>query len=249
MRRAKNIDLLQLEMDTLWGGDVYGRSCSCPLAAIAVAEDGQAVRFGPGIPNDLRQQLLVNDPAASHIGDGSQPPPVLETYRNLLAPLGSIHSDGGPSYVFSSKPLSSPSAPLSLKILTSSDGMPSTLAQARPEAWWEAQEWVDLLAGRLGPWAIGMIGDRVATLCHTPVASATAAEAGVWTHPEERGRGYAAIVTAAWARVAGSQFATLFYSTSVHNTSSQTVARKLLLHPIGWIWQLRMESGGTDIAS
>ncbi len=232
-------------MDTLWGCDAYGRLNPPPLVAVAVADDGQAVRFGPNVPSDLRQQLeLVRDRFTASDLEG-QPPPTLEKYRELLASVGSVDCHSGPSYIFPIEALSSPPVLPSLRIFISDEKVPSTLEEARPEAWWELQEWTDLLSGRLGPWAIGMTGDRIVTLCHTPVASSTAAEAGVWTHPEERGKGYAPVITAAWARVAGRRFDTLFYSTAAHNIASQTVARKLQLRPIGSIWQLQKKDAGT----
>ncbi len=242
MTRNADADLLQLEMDTLWGCDAYGRFEPYPLAAAAVANDGQMIRFGAAVAGDSAQRFVVEDSVASDPESvrADQPPAVLLRHRELLAPLGEIKLAGGPSYVFDSLKTGLLYCGASdFRVVTSRDEIPSTLATARPEAWWEPHEWADLLAGRLGPWAIGTAADRVVTLCHTPVASLRAAEAGVWTHPDERGRGYASIVTAAWAMVAGDQFDTLFYSTAADNGASRSVARKLQLRPIGWIWQLR----------
>ncbi|MGH3847428.1 MAG: GNAT family N-acetyltransferase, partial [Pseudonocardiaceae bacterium] len=56
--------------------------------------------------------------------------------------------------------------------------------------------------------------DRVASICHTPGRTTTAAEAGTWTAPEFRGRGYAAATTAVWADVLSPHCPHLFYSTS-----------------------------------
>ncbi len=85
---------------------------------------------------------------------------------------------------------------------------------------------------------MGIADERIVSICYTPVASSTSAEAGIWTHPDERGRGWAAPVTAAWARVAAGHFETLFYSTGFHNAASQAVARKLGARQIGVIWQI-----------
>jgi RimJ/RimL family protein N-acetyltransferase len=124
-----------------------------------------------------------------------------------------------------------------LRILTTKDGIPTRSNFARPEPWWEPDEWENLMDGRLGPWAIGLKIEQVVAVCHTPVASTSAAEAGVWTHPEHRGQGIAAVVTAAWAEVAQVVFEKLFYSTDLGNVGSQAVAQKLALEPIGTIWQ------------
>jgi len=63
----------------------------------------------------------------------------------------------------------------------------------------------------------------------TPVAY----EVGVETAPEFRGRGYAAPVVAAWARVVREAGRIPLYSTSWENTASQAVARKLGLVQYG----------------
>ncbi len=143
---------------------------------------------------------------------------------------------GGPSYLIESTP-----APYGGTILTSDRAVPDALHAARPERWWEPREWSDLLAGKLGPWAIAFEAERVSALCHTPRGRDSAAEAGVWTHPDDRRRGLASAVTAAWAAVARSRYDVLFYSTSADNVGSQGVARRLGLRPLGWIWQLRQQ--------
>ena len=228
MRTVEDVDLLRLEMRTLWESDAYGRLRPSPLLAIAVAGDGHAFHFGPDLPDDLRTAF------SGEIEDAQA---LLEEYRKRLSRPTRI--EGGPSYSFgegTSIPILS-----DLTISTSDEEVPQSLVDARPDPWWEPDEWRDLLAGRLGPWAIGHAEERVASLCHTPVGATLAAEAGVWTHPEWRGRGYAPTVTAAWARVARLRFETLFYSTGANNAASQAVARKLGLRPIGWIWQLRSD--------
>ncbi|HVM33932.1 MAG TPA: GNAT family N-acetyltransferase [Actinomycetota bacterium] len=79
---------------------------------------------------------------------------------------------------------------------------------------------------------------RIIAICHTPESSDQGAEAGVWTHPDFRGRGHAATVTAAWATLMGPTGKVLFYSTSRTNLSSQRVADRLGLPLIGWLWQI-----------
>ena len=64
------------------------------------------------------------------------------------------------------------------------------------------------------------------------------AEAGTWTDPDFQRRGYAAAVTAAWASLFAPTGRQLFYSTSADNRSSQRVAERLGLHPIGWLWKI-----------
>jgi len=228
MRR--NIDLLRLEMATLWEQDRYERLRPHPIVTIAVADDGVEVRLDPALPCDLRRDL-----EEVPFGDGLHPS-VVDECRRLIEPYFASESRLGPSYVFPERV--EEVGGTDLVILTSTEMASPELVAKRPDPWWDPDEWEDLLSGRLGPWAIGLAGDRIASICHTPVGSSVAAEAGIWTHPEARGRGYAATVTAAWARVARTEFETLFYSTSSDNTASQAVARKLGLVPIGQIWQI-----------
>jgi hypothetical protein len=78
---------------------------------------------------------------------------------------------------------------------------------------------------------------RVTSICHTPAWSDIAADAGVWTDPDFRGNGLAAATTVAWFRLITATGRTAFYSTSSWNRSSQRVAARLGLRPIGWLWK------------
>ncbi|WP_066951337.1 GNAT family N-acetyltransferase [Microtetraspora fusca] len=76
----------------------------------------------------------------------------------------------------------------------------------------------------------------------TPRRTRAGAEAGTWTDPAFRGRGYAAATTAAWAGLLSADCPHLFYSTSADNLSSQRVAGRLGLRAIGRLWKLTKES-------
>src|SRR5262249_34490237 len=96
---------------------------------------------------------------------------------------------------------------------------------------------------------MAMHGERVISICHTPVANASAADAGVWTHPEFRGHGHAAAATAEWAALMRTSGRQLFYRTSRTNLASQRVAARLGLRRIGYLWQLQSmtrAAGWTD---
>jgi hypothetical protein len=87
-----------------------------------------------------------------------------------------------------------------------------------------------LLADEL-PWRLPclalVVDGRLASLCFSSRNTPVAAEAGVNTLEEFRGRGYAPAVAAAWARAVRAEGRTPLYSTSWDNLASSSVAGKL----------------------
>jgi len=76
------------------------------------------------------------------------------------------------------------------------------------------------------------------SICFSGRISEIAAEAGVETAPTFRGRGFAAQVTAAWAAAIRASGRIPLYSTSLSNTASRAVARKLGLIQYATDWHL-----------
>jgi RimJ/RimL family protein N-acetyltransferase len=72
-----------------------------------------------------------------------------------------------------------------------------------------------------------IVDDRAVSICYSARRTAEVAEAGVDTAEYFRGRGYAPLVTAAWANAIRAAGITPVYSTSGDNLASQAVARKL----------------------
>ncbi|GAA4213040.1 GNAT family N-acetyltransferase [Actinocatenispora rupis] len=214
--------LLRHEMATLWGVDAYGRHEPAPDVAVAVARDGVTVRADVRLPAGVRARITADGTATD----------VLDRARRVLGAGATVTS--GPSFLVEHATL--PDTP---GLLRSDAPVPPALVPARPVRWWQPGEWADLLAGALGPWAMLVADGHVRALCHTPRASGRYAEAGVWTHPDHRRRGYAGAVTAAWAVTARREYPVLFYSTSADNRASAGVARSLGLRPLGDIWQFR----------
>jgi RimJ/RimL family protein N-acetyltransferase len=67
----------------------------------------------------------------------------------------------------------------------------------------------------------------VPSSCYSSRVGRVADEAGVETPPQHRGRGYAPIAVAAWARRVQAEGKLALYSTSWENRASQRVAAKL----------------------
>ena len=241
---SSDLDLLRLEIETLWPRDAHGRISTrrtspgpAPAFVLASTTAGLAAAVGRAVPDELAAALAERVQRAAPAEELSSPPPVLDDCRRRLeAALGplELRPGSGPSYLIHEHVDFPASVPL---VRSGDDGAAVTLAGANPGTW-EPDEWRQLLAGRLGAWAMAIQHDQVIAICHTPVSSPHAAEAGVWTRPEFRGRGHAAAVTAAWAALLRSSGRVLFYSAARTNRSSQRVAARLGLRPIGWLWQL-----------
>lgn len=206
---------------------------------IARTIDGQALWIGTEVPERIVAELRAVFDSAAPSSDPAQAPPALEPCRHLLEAGGSsMRLRAGPSWLipedvhFASE----------VRIERSDVFHGGALRNANPGNW-HAIEWDELLDGRLGAWAIALDGERAVSICHTPgPMTPRGAECGVWTHRDVRGRGYAAAVTAAWASIMRPSGRYLFYSTETENVSSQRVARRLDLRPIGWTWKLRPAS-------
>lgn len=81
------------------------------------------------------------------------------------------------------------------------------------------------------------------SVCFSARSSQLAAEAGVETAPEFRGRGLAGLATAAWAAAIQASSRTPTYSTSWSNGPSLAVARKLGLVACASYWNLFAKAG------
>ena len=239
---ASDLDLLEIELE-IWATDERQR-INGPDLVIASSSDGSAAALGTAVPDDLAAELVKVVTGAPPMRDLSSPPMTLEHCRQLLeARLGPVElrPASGPSYLipetvtFRSK----------VTLVRSDEGDLTALRDSNPGNW-GVQEWEQLLDGLLGPWVMATHDGQIISICHTPASSARGAEAGTWTRPEFRGQGHAAAVTAAWASLMRPTGRFLFYSTSRTNVSSQRVAARLGLRPIGWLWQLAQVRPGVS---
>jgi hypothetical protein len=220
-----DLSLLRIEIGVLWGLDARGRINGPIDLAVGLAADGVTAAVGRDVPDDVAATMLDRAVRDSPPPPG-EPPAVLPEMLTVGQTLS-----GGPSY-YVDKPVGFASH---ARILRSDSPNAADVQNKRPDNW-EPDEWNELIGGGVGaPWAMVLNSDRVVSICHSPRRTPVGAEAGTWTDPEFRGRGYAAATTAAWAEMLSTH---LFYSTSADNYSSQHVAERLGLRPIGWIWKL-----------
>ncbi len=223
-------------MEVLWDLDARGRlTGEAPPLAVAESSEGCAALVGAEVPDDLAEELgrLAALPSAP-----GQPPVAISRGEALLAGVcGPTVASAAPSYLVEPGTAYASSARIVTHADHASAGDSGGLLRDGNPGDWPESEWRDLLEGRLGPWAMAYEEGQVVAVCHTPVASGRGAEAGVWTRPGFRGRGHAAAVTAHWAR-SFPPGRHLFYSTTSDNRSSQRVASRLGLRPLGRVWRL-----------
>jgi RimJ/RimL family protein N-acetyltransferase len=228
-----DLELLAIQAEGRF--DPRGRILDLYGITIACSEQRHALWLGAEVPDALASELAFTFDQTRASTDPAEVPAALEPCRRILEADGaSLLRCGGPSFLIDERArFDSP-----VRIERSDRWNGQALRNANPGNW-EPVEWNELLDGLLGPWAIAVEGEVVASICHTPgPVRARAAECGVWTHPAFRGRGYAAAVTSEWAAMMRPSARHLFYSTDAENLSSQSVARRLSLRPLGWLWRL-----------
>ncbi|MFD7661543.1 GNAT family N-acetyltransferase [Streptomyces sp. NPDC059788] len=248
-------ELLRTQIEVNWRTDARGRFSGPHHAVVAVSADGrhQVPAAAGHLPDALAAGLLAAvtpQPvplAPSPVLPGT-PPPALPRLRHLLeAALGPVHITSDPSYlVLPGRIRFAPTAPV-VRSDAEDPAAITALRDANPGNW-GTDEWHDLLDGELGPWAMALDPAappphtgrpaHVVSICHTPCWTGHGAEAGTWTRPGHRGRGHAATTTAAWSRLLAPTGRHLFYSTTAANHSSQNVAARLGLRPLGQLWKL-----------
>jgi hypothetical protein len=161
---------------------------------------------------DELEALLLTEPVAT---DLSQPPRCLPTLQAVLARdhvLSEVRS--GPAWRF---PDVLPTFDDEVIPITSSD---NDLVRSNFPIL------ADDLLWRQPCLAVAQDG-RLASLCFSSRNTFVAAEAGANTLEEFRGRGFAPVVVAAWARAVREEGRIPLYSTSWDNLASQSVAGKL----------------------
>lgn len=241
--RDRHTDLELLALQGRGSLDDRGRIAGVHGVTIASAADGCALWIGADVPDDLANQMTAVFEGATAASDPAMPPAALERCEQLLrARFGPPRRRTSLWYLMGPTPLFHPGAHIER-----SDSWRGDLLRSQNPGNWHPVEWDELLDGDLGPWAIATQGADVISICHTsrPMTD-RAAECGVWTHPSFRGRGHASAVTSTWADILRPSGRHLFYCTDLENHSSQRVARRLQLHPLGRTWRLTLREDDPD---
>ncbi|MEV0672053.1 GNAT family N-acetyltransferase [Mycobacterium sp. NPDC050441] len=227
------LESLAIEIEVIWGSNSVGAE-SMPPVVIAQAGSSWRIHVSPALSKDAKQ--LVWAAADLPFGTASS---LLDRVHSALEPLtGPLCREVTLSYDCA-RPVGL-DAPGGIRLITADD---ADVAQLRIAPDWGAQQEWERLLGNGFPWAAATDGDQVLAVCETARWSVHGTEAGVWTLAGVRGRGLAASVVGAWATQCAKRVERLYYSTSADNLSSQRVAERLGLPPIGELWFLTPDRG------
>jgi hypothetical protein len=235
-RAFTDLDLLAIEAQMSL--DDRGRLPGTSGIQISVANDGHLLFVGSEVPDALVPALIDAFERSDRTSGPDREPPALAACRTILEPVWSpLSLHASIYYVFDSDTHDlRVEAPASI---VRSDGPSIDLLRSLNPGNWKPASWDQLLEGARGPWAMVLVEGQIASICHTPrPLTPRTAECGVWTHPDFRGRGFAAAVTATWADLLKPGGRILVYSTQSDNRSSQRVAARLGLRTIGRTWNL-----------
>jgi hypothetical protein len=215
-------ELMEIQAGILFQYDTNGRILGSnepngtfgPRLFLGRTKDGHVARFGATVPEEVVRQLTEIVEREPRGGELSADLTEMAAIRDALAQHAPISREaGGPAYRF----------PESIVV-------PSNVVQltdANRDLTRETFRWLyDDLAGHAPGFAV--VADGVAvSVCYSSRIGQAAAEAGVDTLPDYRGRGYAGAVTAGWAAAIRASGRIPLYSTGWDNLASQAVARRL----------------------
>lgn len=181
--------------------------------------DSCAWAIGSGVGEEQARELTRLAIDEQPTSDFRQPPKHIDGYREILG--GEF--DSGPAFEF----------PERMPLIREAVLIEDVKRLEGSFNGWTADE----LPERSPIMAIIQNGVPV-SICFCARASELAAEAGLETAPEFRGRGFAGLATAAWATAIQASGRTPIYSTSWSNGPSLAAARKLGLTACASYWNL-----------
>ena len=220
----------ELQLRTLFVLDGAGRIVGTretapglgPLFSLIRDRESCAWAVRADVARDMADELEGLAGVEPPVADFRQAPVHAERYASLLE--GRV--DSGPSFVFPERI----ARPDGVVLIEEIDVL------SRHFSGWTASE----IPG-CGP-IVGVVEDEYAvSVCFSARRSDEAAEAGVETAVDWRGRGLAARVTAAWGLAVRGSGRIPLYSTSWSNGASLAVARKLGLVGFGCVWSVWAE--------
>jgi RimJ/RimL family protein N-acetyltransferase len=229
----------QLQLETLFVLDHERRIVSTrepnatrgPLFALIRNRESCAWAVHRDVPGRLSRELVALARTEPTVTEFSDEPLHAATYRALLAAtyraLLAATPESGPAFIF---PVATVEAGEVVAI--------TDLSQlTRHFRGWSSEELPDRFP------IVGILENAHAvSVCFCARRSAVAAEAGLETAPDFRGRGFGAAVAATWARAILESGRLPIYSTSWTNAASLAVARKLGLRMCASDWSLYPKS-------
>ncbi len=228
MPEPSHVALISLQADALFRFDAKGRMVGtnepdpdpAPRLFLGRTTEGNVWRFGHTVPPALEAALsdrLSREPVAP---DLEVPPECLGELLAMLAtqaPVTSVWS--GPAWYVPDDV--SPAPGIDARTMLDPDLLHADfpyLATRLPQ---------------LLPCAAVLDDGRVASVCSPVRSTSVAAEAGLHTLLDYRGRGYGGAAAATWARAIRASGRIPLYSTSWDNLASQAVARRVGLVKFG----------------
>ncbi len=221
-------DLLKLHIQTLYKLTANGRLLStnepnpqpAPRFLLGRSTNATIYHFRHDLPQPLIDQL-TNLAQSEPISKPLAPKPkYAKQYQELLQshdPIQKIHS--GPAYRI---PIPQPPQPQAIAIT------PQNVYLCQDTFNWLCEE-IDLEQ----PCLAIVIDGRAISICRSVRIGQQAHEAGIETHSDYRGQGYAPIVASGWATAVHELGRIPLYSTSWQNIASQKVAEKLNMEMYG----------------
>ncbi|HLF79800.1 MAG TPA: GNAT family N-acetyltransferase [Dehalococcoidia bacterium] len=231
------IELADVHLDLLYDRDEAGlllRSrdpdVSAPLLHLLRTTEGNRWFLSAALSARERSKLvdaLTAEPVIRDLGEMENRPPVLEGVRPLLATDRSrLKEERGPAFWFGE---ALPEALGTAEILGE-----SAHVRTVPEL-----SWIRATTARERPLSVARnSAGEVVAVCHSARSTVSAAEAGVETARDYRGRDLAGAVVVEWARAVLAEGRLPIYSTQWTNEPSLAVARKLGLTMFGEDYQI-----------
>lgn len=223
-----DLALITLQAATLFRYDQAGRMLStneedpdpAPRVFIGASAEGIVRRYRCDLAAEVVHGIDALLPDNADLFDVYTRASLLGATADALAASAPVREISlGPAYVF---PADLPETPGIVEIT------PQNVSLAQPHFSYTAEHLADL-----SPCWAAVVDGVAVSVCTCARRTPLAAEASLYTEEAFRGRGFAPLVTAAWARAVRRSGRIPLYSTDERNLASQAVAGKLGLRQYG----------------